>query len=239
MTRLCSYPNPAFNKFTLPSDVKNSSLYYRFMRLFCRTYMPMRNQIRVIDRHHEPADGGVLYISNHQCFLDPMLVAFGLQRPMNFMARASLFEPPVLGPFIKTLNCFEVKRGTADVGALKEAIRRLRGNDQVLIFAEGTRTRDGRIGQFLPGVSMLAQRAADWIVPVVIEGGHEVWPRKQFLPIPGKIVVQYDKAISHDEAKEQEPAAFLNGLRDTLIRMQTEIRERLGRPKLIYDDPAE
>jgi 1-acyl-sn-glycerol-3-phosphate acyltransferase len=196
--------------------------------------MPIVWKTRVYGRHNEPAEGGVVYISNHQSFLDPMLIGFGLTRPVNYMARNTLFDNPGLGQLMSMVNAFPVKRGKADTGALKEAMRRIKRGGQVLVFAEGTRTRDGRVAPFLPGVSLLIRRAADWIVPVTIDGAFEVWPRTKGLPSLGNIVVSFGEPIAREDACKLKGAALVEHVRQIIIQMQTDVRRRVGRPELEY-----
>jgi 1-acyl-sn-glycerol-3-phosphate acyltransferase len=196
--------------------------------------MPAFWKVRVFNRCVEPPEGGVVYICNHQSFLDPILMSMALRRPVNYMARDSLFK----GPFkylIGALNAFPVRRGTADTGAIKEAMRRLKAGGQVVVFAEGTRTPDGTIRPFLPGVAILSQRSADWTVPVVIDGAYEAWPRTQALPSPGSIVVRYGRPISREEARKHTPQQLVDRVRDELIEIQADVRSRVGRPALSYN----
>lgn len=219
----------------MPPGIQKASAWYRFARLALRVTFPAVWKVRVFGRCHEPEGGGVLYICNHQSFLDPILVGFGLTRALNFMARDSLFRFPGFGRLIRSVNAFPVRRGTADTGALKEAMRRLKGSGQVVVFAEGTRTLDGRIGRLMPGVALLAQRAADWTVPVVIEGAFECWPRWQAIPCPGLITVRYGQAIAKAEAAAMPPDAMLDRVRRTMIEIQADMRGRLGKRPLEYD----
>jgi 1-acyl-sn-glycerol-3-phosphate acyltransferase len=69
----------------------------------------------------------------------------------------------------------------------------------VLIFPEGTRTRDGEVAAFRPGFTVLAARSGAWILPVAIEGAFEAWPRWRRLPQRGTIHVQYGEPISPQE----------------------------------------
>jgi 1-acyl-sn-glycerol-3-phosphate acyltransferase len=165
-----------------------------------------------------------------------MLMSFALRRPMSYMARDSLFHFAPFKKSIELLNAFPVRRGTADLGALKEAMRRLKAGGQVVVFAEGTRTLDGHIQPFLPGMAMLSHRAAEWTIPVVIDGAYEAWPRTQLLPSPGgSIIVQYAPPIHRDQARRDTPEQFVNRVRDILIDMQADLRRRVGRPELRYD----
>ena len=231
-----SFPNPELSGLRLPKGVPGPSLFYIFMRRFFQVTISLGCNIRVYNRHFEPTRGGAVYICNHQSFLDPVLMSFALRRPMSYMARDTLFHVPLFKRFITALNAFPVRRGTADTGAMKEAMRRLKAGGQVVVFAEGTRTLDGRIGPFLPGVALLARRSAEWTVPVVLDGAYEAWPRTQMLPSPGSsISVRYAQPIHRDEARKMDAETFINHVRDVLIEMQADVRRRTGRPKLEYD----
>ncbi len=230
-----SYPNPLLRPWCLGEGIQSPNLHYLAMRRFLQVIMCAMWKIRAFNRHHEPADGGVVYICNHQSYLDPILMGIALRRPMNYMAREDLFHLPVFKQLIRSLNAFSVRRATADIAALKEALRRLKNGGQVAIFAEGTRTYDGRIGTFLPGVAMLAQRAAKWTVPVLIDGAFEAWPRWQAMPSPGSVVVQYGEPIPQEEVRKYKADEFVERVRQTLIAIQRDVRRRVGRPTLKYD----
>ena len=232
---ITSFPNPDLRAFRFAEGVPGLNPWYRLWRRFFHVTMCALWRVRVFNRHYEPTRGSAVYVCNHQSFLDPMLMGFELRRPLNFMARDTLFRFPGFKQLIVSLNAFPVKRGTADLGAIKEAMRRLKQGGQVILFAEGTRTLDGRIGPFLPGVAVLSQRAADWTVPVVIDGAFEAWPRTQSLPGLGSVVVQYAPPIPRAEARKQKGDQFVARVRETLIDMQTDIRKRVGRPLLTYD----
>ncbi len=233
---LSSYPNSHLNRIRLSFDVRPLSIWYRMAQGALQMFMCLFWRVRVFNRRYEPDSGGVLYISNHQSYLDPPLVAFALRRPMHFMARDSLFHFKLFRWLIESLNAFPVRRGAADTKAVKEAMRRLKDGRPIVIFPEGTRTRDGRIGKFLPGVALLSQRAAKWTVPTLIDGAHECWPRGKASPGIGSVVVQYGEPISQEEARKMTPEEFIERVRSDIVDMQTDVRRRVGRPPLNYDN---
>lgn len=236
MTRLSTFPNPLLTGFRMPVGVPEAGTWYKIARRIAQVGFTALWKLRCFNRCFEPTEGGAIYICNHQSFLDPMLMSLALRRPMNYMARDTLFHSRLLKPLMESLDAFPVKRGSADTGAMKEAMRRIKDGKQVVVFAEGTRTKDGRIGPLLPGVALLAQRAAKWTVPVVIEGAFEAWPRSSPLPLPGNIVVQYGQAISQEEARKMSAEEFTRHIRGRLIGIQTDIRRRLRKKPFVYDD---
>jgi cytidylate kinase len=239
MMQATSYSNPHLRGWRLPPSVAPTPHLYRFFRRLFQVVFAAVWQTRIFNRRYEPTTGPVVYICNHQSFLDPILMSMALRRPMNYMARDTLFRVPGFGRLIWALNAFPVHRGTADTGALKEALRRVQAGGQVVVFAEGTRTRDGRIGSLLPGVALLARRARAITVPVVVDGAFECWPRWQPLPLPGHIVVQYGRPILAEEAGQMSADEFVARVRGDLIALQAALRRRLGRPPLEYGNSAD
>ena len=175
---------------------------------------------RAFGARHVPQNGGVLLVSNHQSFFDPIIASLALPRECNYMARDSLFHHPVLRWVISHLNAFPVKRGTADLGAIKETLRRLKDNKVVLTFPEGTRTTNGRIGPMRAGVVLLARKTRVPIVPVLILGAFESWPRTARLPRPHPILVAYGEPLfphRHPEWADEDCMALV---RDRLFALQ-------------------
>ena len=90
----------------------------------------------------------------------------------------------------------------------------------VLIFPEGTRTRDGEIAPFRPGFTALAVRSGAAILPVAIEGAFQVWPRWRKVPRPGRIRVHYGEPIPPAEVAGRDE-------RELLAEVERRVRECL------------
>ncbi len=148
-------------------------------------------------------------VCNHQSHFDPPLVGSGVPRMMTYLARKTLFEIPVLGPFIHSVNAIPIDRDGLGLGGIKESLRRLKQGQMVLIFPEGTRIRDGRIAPFRPGFTTLAVRAKAAIVPAAIHGAFDAWPRSQ--PFPGRhpVHVGYGKPIGADELSRYDERSLV------------------------------
>src|SRR5262245_28199568 len=100
--------------------------WYRFCRWLCHGVFLVFFRGRVYGRDNVPLEGGVLLACNHQSYLDPVLATLALPRECHYMARDTLFRNPQFRRMIESLNAFPVKRGTADIGAIKETLRRLK-----------------------------------------------------------------------------------------------------------------
>ena len=129
---------------------------------------------RLVGRENLPSDGA-LYCANHSGLCDPvcLVVAIGPRRQMRVMAKAEFMRIPVLGWLLKKAGIFAVERGKSDISAIKTAIKYLKGGENVLLFPEGTRIKDGvdkhgHESEAKSGAAMLAVRTGVPIVPVYI-----------------------------------------------------------------------
>lgn len=210
--------------------IGNVRLWWRWWRLLCRMMFILPYRGRAFRTDRVPVEGGVLLLANHQSYLDPLFSALALSREVSFMARASLFGNFAFSWLIRSVNAFPVKRGAADVGAIKETLRRLKAGRAVLLFPEGTRTRDGSIGPMEQGVAVLAKRARVPIVPVLVDGAFEAWPRGRKLPAIGlPIGVYYGKPIASELVGRMTPQEVVDLVRARLVRMQKTARTAPGR----------
>jgi len=179
-------------------------VWYDFLRVGCRLAAVGLGNFRAHGREHWPAKGGVLVLANHQSHFDPLLVGLTCNRRLNYLARESLFHFPPFRLLIESLDAIPVDREGLGLAGLKETLKRLKRGEIVLIFPEGTRTPDGKVGLLKPGFSALASRSGVPMLPVAIEGAFQMWPRKQLLPIPwGEIQVEIGAPIMPDEIGRQ------------------------------------
>ncbi|MEW6249779.1 MAG: lysophospholipid acyltransferase family protein [Planctomycetota bacterium] len=200
---------------------------YAILRLTAQVLYTFVMRGRVFGVQNVPRTGGVLLVSNHQSFLDPVLATLAIPRECHYMARDTLFEHGLLRRIILYLNAFPVKRGTADMGAIKETLRRLKGGQVVLTFPEATRTTDGGIGPMRAGVVLLARKTRVPIVPTLILGAFEAWPRTRRVPRPRPVLVAYAPAVyphEHPEWSDDECVAHVRGC---IIRLQRRFERHL------------
>jgi 1-acyl-sn-glycerol-3-phosphate acyltransferase len=170
------------------------------LRVLCQFLGVLFFAIRCEDRQYIPERGGVLVVSNHQSHLDPVLVGLACNRRMNYLARETLFRFAPLRWLIHSLDAIPIDREGLGLAGLKETLRRLKREEIVLIFPEGTRTRDGRVAELRPGFSVLVKRTGVPLLPVAIEGAFHAWPRWRMFPRIGTVQVQFGTPITPAEA---------------------------------------
>ncbi|MGA7497639.1 MAG: lysophospholipid acyltransferase family protein, partial [Isosphaeraceae bacterium] len=158
-------------------------LWYRLVQYMFATLFAALGGWRASGRHNMPATGAVLLVANHLSFLDVFLLGIPLRRPLNFVARSSLFFP-VLGFLIRSVGAFPIQREGMGASGMKETLRRLRRGGIVTLFPEGTRSRDGKLAPLKSGIAVLVSRAGVPVVPAGIAGTFEAWPRSRLLPVP-------------------------------------------------------
>ena len=101
-----------------------------------------------------PASGPVILASNHASFLDPPLVGAPLGREVNFLARESLFRFPAVGALLRSWNSVPVDRDGGGAAGLKAILGRLQAGGAILLFPEGTRSRDGSLQRARSGIGL-------------------------------------------------------------------------------------
>lgn len=157
-------------------------------------------QVRHTGVKEIPARGAVLVVCNHQSNLDPLLVGTGCPRRMNYLARHTLFRFAPFAWLLHSVDAIPIRREGVGLEGMKESLRRLKRGEMVLVFPEGTRTRDGEISAFRHGFTTLAVHSGASILPAALEGPFAAWPRGKVLPRPGPVRVHYGPPIWPEEA---------------------------------------
>ncbi len=184
---------------------------FKFVQLFCRVMGCALFDMKVYGANNVPARGGVLLVSNHQSYLDPILIGIRVRRPLSYMAKSELFDVhPFFTWLIRSLGAFPVRQGAGDVRAVKGTIERLQGGHALNIYPEGSRTFDGEIGAMEKGVALVIRRARVPVVPVAIHGSFESWPRTAKMVRPHPIQLMYGKPVYLSDKRPEEILSFVD-----------------------------
>jgi 1-acyl-sn-glycerol-3-phosphate acyltransferase len=165
--------------------------------------------------------GGVMVVSNHQSFLDPLLLGIAADAQLAFLARNTLFNVWGLGAFLRSVGVHPIARGRTDASAVKTVMRLLRGGSNLLMFPEGTRTHDGEVGAFKPGAAALAIRCRVPVMPACVSGAYDAWPRDRALPRRRRVKVRFGSLM---DTTGGDPGEVTQELRRQIVAMQSDLR---------------
>ncbi len=203
-------------------------LAYDILRVLARLVSVWFFRLRVAGRENWPVEGGALICANHQSYFDPPLVGLTCPRRLTYLGRTTLFENRLLAPVITFLDTIPIDREGGGLAGLKETLRRLKGGDMVLIFPEGTRTRDGRLQPLKPGFCSVARRSRVPLVPVALDGAYDAWPRTSPLPRGGRLAVVIGRPISVGEVAELDDQQLVAELGRRMEACLAEARKLRG-----------
>ncbi len=183
------------------------------LRVFVNIVFTVFYRVEIKGVENVPKKGPALICANHVGELDMFFIGFKIKRMVRWMAKDELFKNPVLGGLIKWLGAFPVKRGRADVGAIKTAFKLLDEGHIVGIFAEGTRTR-GKAGvaKVNPGAAMFAVKKQVPVIPVAVEGRYKLFSRV-------RVVFGEPYYIEADKNKKYMNEEFTEMSRDIMKRV--------------------
>jgi 1-acyl-sn-glycerol-3-phosphate acyltransferase len=164
---------------------------------------------RVYGAHQVPRKGSLILVSNHASHFDPPLLSNAMRRPVAFMAKAELFEVPILKQAIRLYGAYPVKRGGSDRSAIRATEQALDKGWAVGIFLNGTRTADGRVPNPHLGAALISARTQVALVPVALWGTHVVLSKgrkcpRLFCPITVRIGAVIPPPASTDKEDLQK-----------------------------------
>jgi len=208
--------------------------WYWIARWICRLFCILFFQVRTYGRDNIPRKGPFIIVSNHQSYFDPIFCAGPINRQSSFIARDTLFTNRFFASLISSVNAIPVKLGEPDISAMRKVLEKLKKGGGVTLFPEGTRTCDGKIIPFKPGLALLARRGNAPIVPVLIDGAFECWPKNKMLFNTGRIHITYGKPITVEKVRDMGDKKLAEFLTKILRKMQTESRIKQGKKPYDY-----
>ncbi|HOD12481.1 MAG TPA: lysophospholipid acyltransferase family protein [Candidatus Omnitrophota bacterium] len=147
---------------------------FYLQKIFYELYL----SLKACGQEKIPRHGGYIIACNHLSNLDPMLVGVASGRRLSFVAKKSLFKNWFVNFFLYQFGAFPVKRGAFDMQGIKEALRRLKAQQGVVMFPQGgRRSEDLDTSEVKAGVGFLAIKAQVPVVPAFIMGSDKAMPK--------------------------------------------------------------
>ncbi|NOU97579.1 1-acyl-sn-glycerol-3-phosphate acyltransferase [Paenibacillus sp. LMG 31456] len=171
-------------------------------------------RLKVVGLENVPHGQPVILCANHTSNMDPPLLGSPLVgRRVHYMAKAELFDVPVLGWVLPRISAFPVKRGGVSKESIRLSLQLLSENKILGIFPEGSRSNAGGMGK--KGAASLALKSGATVVPAAIVGGYK--PFRQLTLVYGKPVDISEFADQGSEGLEQATDKILSVIR-TMVK---------------------
>ena len=193
--------------------------FYTILRYIVLGGFKIAYNLKYEGKENVPKAGSNIFASNHRGYVDPVFISLATRVPNTFMAKEELFHGPRFFVWIiKRFGAFPVERGKGDTTAITTSIDKLNSGRNFVIFPEGTRSHDGKVGRGKTGVALIAAVAQCPVIPVGINyEGEKLKFRK-------KIVVRFGKPISPEQLKITTPGPKeLKLLRSTVMDSITKL----------------
>ncbi len=203
---------------------------YKFVALTIRIIFRFNGGLEVIGQENIPIGEGVIIAPNHISYLDPPVIGAILPRNGNFMAKKGLFEVPVLRWIIKGA-AFPVDRDNPRPSTIKEAVRRLKKGQIVIMFPEGHRNDTGELMDAKRGIGMVASLSRATVIPTFIKGSDKALPPKAKCLKRAKISVVFGKPIYYTfskDGKKQRSAELQEDISNKIMSAIGRLKEEYG-----------
>jgi 1-acyl-sn-glycerol-3-phosphate acyltransferase len=205
------------------------NLSYRLAWIVFRALFATYFRWRVFGAENVPQSGGVILASNHASFLDPPLVGAGLNRSINFLARESLFRFPGMAAVLRSWSVVPVDRDGGGARGLKKILDRLLAGGGIILFPEGTRTKDGKLQPARSGIGLTVIKSNAPVVPVRVFGTFEAYGRHMKFPRPHRVILKYDRALDFEKLRAEAKTCDKARLKEIYQQVADEIMAAIAR----------
>jgi 1-acyl-sn-glycerol-3-phosphate acyltransferase len=156
--------------------MKRPNAIYRVCHRLARLAFLLWGNWEVKDVHKIPSEGGVLVAGNHLSYIDPPLIGAAIPRECRFMARHDLWKHPILAWLLPRVGAYPIVRNKPDRAGLRATLEFLQQGYVVVMFPEGTRSRDGQLQPAEPGLALIVRKAGVPVVPTAVIGTQKMMP---------------------------------------------------------------
>jgi 1-acyl-sn-glycerol-3-phosphate acyltransferase len=205
------------------------NLSYRLGWLTFRAMYATYFHWRLFNPENVPRQGSVILAANHSSFLDPPLVGSGLHRDINYLARESLFRFPVVSSVLHSWNAVPVDRDGGGARGLKAILDRLLKGGAIILFPEGTRTRDGQLQPARSGVGLVIIKSTAPVVPVRVFGTYAAFGRQHKFPRPYRVMVKYGRPLHFEKPRAEAQTCDKARLKQIYQEVADEIMAAIAR----------
>jgi 1-acyl-sn-glycerol-3-phosphate acyltransferase len=207
---------------------KMNFVYYISWSLF-RLMYAVYFRWEIYNAERVPLQGGVIIAPNHASFLDPPMVGSALHRSINYLGRASLFRYPGIGWLLRQWNSVPVDRNGGGAAGLKAILERLLADGAIILFPEGTRTKDGKLQPARSGIGLIVIKSEAPVVPVRVFGTYECYNRKWKFHMPIRLAVKYGQPMKFEALRAEAKTCTKQRLKEIYQQVADEIMVEIAK----------
>ncbi|MGL5353473.1 MAG: lysophospholipid acyltransferase family protein, partial [Clostridium sp.] len=162
-------------------------------------------------------EGPCVFVGNHTSILDCPLLMVTAKRSVGFIAKKELIKVPIIGYWISQAKCVPMDRENVReaIKVINEGVKNIQEGHSMAIFSEGTRSKDGKLGEFKKGSMKLATKAKATIIPVAMDGAYRAFEiDRKFKSID--ITVTFGKPIYTENLTREEEKALSDKVRNVI-----------------------
>jgi 1-acyl-sn-glycerol-3-phosphate acyltransferase len=194
------------------------NVFYNLAKLIAWCFF----SLRVVHPERMIEQGPLLLAVNHSSYFDPPLVGICSRRAVYYLARKNLLEWPILGRLFPGMNVIPVEREGNDMSALRAVIKKVREGNGIVLFPEGTRSRDGNLQPARAGIGLIIAKTLAPVLPMRIFGAYDAFPKGSRGFRLTQITVVIGKPLSFS------PEEVAPGTRETYQRLSDRVMQAIA-----------
>ena len=198
---------------------RSGNLSHQISRLWCRLLCKLNGvNVEINGLENILSNRPQIFVSNHQGYFDIFALSGYLPVQIRWIAKSSLFRIPFVGWAMMAAGYIPVERDNRKKAyeAFNKTLEKIKEGCSIIIFPEGTRSEDGKIGPFKKGSNLIASRSKSPMVPITIIGSGEIIKKGSATITPGPIRVIISPPVEPVSDKK-ENAAILESIRKTIV----------------------
>ncbi|OON99204.1 MAG: hypothetical protein ATN35_00145 [Epulopiscium sp. Nele67-Bin004] len=193
-------------------DTQQKKIYgekiYRIMQSFSRGVVKASGSKVIIkgEENLEGVGGGVLYMSNHLGFFDAPVTAMVIDDPLIYIGKDDIKKMPIVSTWFEAIGSIYMDRDDIrkSMLSIQKGIEELKAGQSVIVFPEGTRSKDGNVGEFKAGTFKLATKSKCSIVPIAIKNTELIFEKNGKKIKPATVFVNIGKPVHLSDLSKEE-----------------------------------
>lgn len=185
---------------------EKENVFNTLERFFSRiAFKLLGMQVEIQGIENIPGDEPVIFVANHQSMMDIKLSLAFIPTNFSFISKDTVFHVPILGAYMNVSGHIPIQRtdDRKSYATLLTAVKKLSSRKSLVVFPEGTRSEDGKLGEFKRGISLIILKSGRRVVPMAINGSNQFMPKRGWLSNPEKryVKISFDKPLSFDSSR--------------------------------------